>query len=144
MSTTSPSPAKRPIIRRVRAIARGILIRSSRAKSRVPRVTHLDFRAVAIERIGITADRIALATVETAALPLVHFDFISFGAVLEHLHSPSLAIERALDWLKPGGVIQLEVPSSRHLVPRALNLYYRLRGTNFVTNTSPMHSPFHL
>lgn len=103
-----------------------------------------DFRTVAIDRNGIPADRIALATVETADFPPAHFDFVSFGAVLEHLQSPSLAIERALNWLKPGGIIQLEVPSSRHLVPRALNLYYRLRGTNFVTNTSPMHSPFHL
>lgn len=103
-----------------------------------------DFRAVAIERTGIPAERIALATVETAEFPPAHFDFISFGAVLEHLQSPSLAIERALTWLKPGGVIQIEVPSSRHLIPRFLNLYYCLRGTNLVTNISPMHSPFHL
>lgn len=103
-----------------------------------------DFRAVAIEGMGIPADRIAHAAVETADFPPGHFDFVSFGAVLEHLQSPSLAIERALKWLKPGGIIQLEVPSSRHLIPRFLNLYYRLRGTNFVTNTSPMHSPFHL
>ena len=103
-----------------------------------------DFRQVAIDRIGILADRIALATVETADYLPAHFDFVSFGAVLEHLQSPSRAIERALVWLKPGGIIQLEVPSSRHLVARALNHYYRLRGTNFVTNTSPMHSPFHL
>ena len=103
-----------------------------------------DFRAVAIERTGIPADRIALATVETAEFPPARFDFITFGAVLEHLQSPSQAIEQALVWLKPGGIIQLEVPSSRHLIARPLNLYYRLRGTNFVTNISPMHSPFHL
>jgi len=102
------------------------------------------FRAKAISHTGIPGDRISLATVEQAEFAQSSFDFISFGAVLEHLYSPSLALERALGWLQPGGIIQLEVPSSRHLVARCINLFYRLRGTNFVTNTSPMHNPFHL
>jgi SAM-dependent methyltransferase len=102
------------------------------------------FRAAAIERTGIPEDRLALATAEEARLSDEHFDFISFGAVLEHLYSPSAALERALGWLKPGGIIQLEVPSSRWLISRLVNLYYRLRGTNYVTNISPMHRPFHL
>lgn len=50
----------------------------------------------------------------------------------------------ALAWLKPGGIIQLEVPSSRWLIARLVNLYYRLRGTRFVTNISPVHGPYHL
>lgn len=102
------------------------------------------FRAMAIERTRIPEDRLALATVENADFPAEQFDFISFGAVLEHLYSPSHALERAMSWLKPGGVVQLEVPSSRWLISRLVNLYYRIRGTNFVTNLSPMHAPFHL
>jgi len=102
------------------------------------------FRAAAIERSGIAEGRLALAAVEGATYPEGYFDFISFGAVLEHLYSPSVALERALDWLRPGGIIQAEVPSSRWLIARLVNLYYRLRGTNFVTNISPMHVPFHL
>lgn len=102
------------------------------------------FRKRAIERAGIPEDRLALAAVEDAELPAGHFDFISFGAVLEHLFSPSAAIERAIGWLKPGGIIQAEVPSSRWLISRLINSYYRLRGTNLVTNLSPMHRPFHL
>ena len=73
-----------------------------------------------------------------------HFDFVTFGAVLEHLQSPSRALERAVKWLKPGGVIQAEVPSSRWLISRLVNAYYRLCGTPLVTNISPMHVPFHL
>jgi hypothetical protein len=69
---------------------------------------------------------------------------VSFGAVLEHLRSPGAALERAMDWLKPGGVVQLEVPSARWLIARLVNLYYRLLCTSFVTNISPMHRPFHL
>src|SRR4029453_13163912 len=87
---------------------------------------------------------LALAAVEDADYPLERFDFISFGAVLEHLYSPSIAIEQALKWLRSGGIIQAEVPSSRWLISRLVNLYYRLRQTNFVTNISPMHRPFHL
>jgi SAM-dependent methyltransferase len=102
------------------------------------------FRAAAIERGAIAEERLALAAVEEATYPDKYFDFISFGAVLEHLRSPSAALERALGWLKPGGIIQAEVPSSRWLIARMVNLYYRLRGTNFVTNISPMHVPFHL
>jgi hypothetical protein len=59
---------------------------------------------------GIPEDSLALAGVEDAKLPAEHFDFISFGAVLEHLQSPCQAIERAIGWLKPGGIIQAEVP----------------------------------
>ncbi len=103
-----------------------------------------EFRDLAIARGAVSAERLALAAVEDADYPPEHFDFISFGAVLEHLRSPSHALERALGWLKPGGVIQLEVPSSRWLISRLVNLYYRLRGTSFVTNISPMHVPFHL
>lgn len=103
-----------------------------------------DFRKRAIERMGIPGDRIALASIEDAEFPPNHFDFITFGAVMEHLYDPAGAIERSMQWLKPGGVIQIEVPSSDHLMPAFLNAYYRLRGTNYVTNLSPMHSPFHL
>ena len=103
-----------------------------------------EFRSAAIARNGVAEDRLALAGIENAHYPPEQFDFISFGAVLEHLRSPSDSLERALEWLKPGGIIQVEVPSSRWLISRLLNLYYRLRGTNFVTNLSPMHRPFHL
>ena len=102
------------------------------------------FRAKAIEMLGVAPERIQLAVMEEAEFPPESFDFITFGAVLEHLYSPSLALERALHWLKPNGVIQVEVPSSRWLLPRLINFYFRLRGTNYVTHISPMHVPFHL
>lgn len=102
------------------------------------------FRKVGVERTGIPDDRIALSAIEDASYDREQFDFVSFGAVLEHLRSPGAALERAMDWLKPGGVVQLEVPSARWLIARLVNRYYRLLGTSFVTNVSPMHRPFHL
>jgi SAM-dependent methyltransferase len=102
------------------------------------------FRMHCIEATGIDPDRIQLAPVEAAEYPPESFDFITFGAVLEHLYDPHEALSKALGWLKPGGVIQAEVPSSDWLISRLVNFYFRLRGTNYVTNVSPMHSPFHL
>lgn len=102
------------------------------------------FRDHAIEIMGVEPTKLKLATVEEAEFPAASFDFITFGAVLEHLYDPAGAIEKTLEWLKPSGLIQIEVPSSDHLMPAFLNTYFRLRGTNYVTNLSPMHAPFHL
>ena len=72
------------------------------------------------------------------------FDFITFGAVLEHLYKPGESICKALRWLKKDGVMQIEVPSSNWLISNLVNKYYKIIGTNYVTNISPMHEPFHL
>lgn len=98
----------------------------------------------AVGKMGIRPDRLQLASCETARFEDASFDFITFGAVLEHLYDPSASIKQALDWLKPGGIIHIEVPSSNWLVSRLANLYYRLIGTDYVANISPMHVPYHL
>jgi SAM-dependent methyltransferase len=101
------------------------------------------FRQRALQR-PIPADRLLGTTIESAELPAHRFDFISMGAVVEHLMDPAGALQRALGWLAPGGLIWISVPSSDWLIGRLLNLSYRLQGADFVTNTSPMHPPFHL
>jgi 2-polyprenyl-3-methyl-5-hydroxy-6-metoxy-1,4-benzoquinol methylase len=93
---------------------------------------------------NVDAARLKLATIEEAEFPPASFDFITFGAVLEHLQEPRAAIDKAMKWLKPGGIIHAEVPNARWLIARLVNLYYRLIGTRYVTNLSPMHPPFHL
>jgi SAM-dependent methyltransferase len=102
------------------------------------------FRRKAIDVTGIDPDRIQLAGIEDAEYSPGSFDFITFGAVLEHLYDPHAALSKAMSWLKPGGVTQAEVPSSDWLIPKLVNFYFRLRGTNYVTHISPMHPPFHL
>lgn len=96
------------------------------------------------EVTGLPDDRVQNLHLEEATFPPNFFDFISFGAVLEHLYDPAASIESALGWLAPSGAIQIEVPSSDHLLPQFLNLFFMARGTNFVTNLSPMHPPYHL
>jgi hypothetical protein len=102
------------------------------------------FHARAISGLGIRPERIQLGAIEEVEYPREHFDLISFGVVLEHLYDPSTAIVKAMGWLKAGGVVHIEVPSAHWLVNRIVNLYYRMRGTDFVANVSPMHEPFHL
>jgi SAM-dependent methyltransferase len=102
------------------------------------------FRTAAIERTGIAAERISGASMESAEYAAGAFDLITFGAVLEHLFDPAAAVERALTWLAPGGLVHAEVPSARFFGSRVANAVYRLQGLDFVGNLSPMHRPFHL
>lgn len=102
------------------------------------------FYEKAIQKMGILPERLQLVSIEDAQFDEARFDFITFGAVLEHFYDPSSSIKKAMRWLRPGGIIHLEVPSSSWLICRLANLYYRLIGTDYVANISPMHSPFHL
>jgi SAM-dependent methyltransferase len=102
------------------------------------------FREAALQSYGFDPLRLQHASIEDGSFPDNSFDFITFGAVLEHLPTPGAAIEKAIGWLRPGGLIHVEVPSSRWLVGRLLNRYFRLIGSGLVTNLSPMHPPYHL
>jgi SAM-dependent methyltransferase len=102
------------------------------------------FRRMALEGMGIDPRRIVEGPMESAKFEGESFDFVTFGAVLEHLYEPAHAIARALGWLRPGGILHAEVPSSDWLMARLANAYFRLAGTDFVTHTSPMHPPYHL
>lgn len=98
----------------------------------------------AISKMGINPNKLKLGMIEEVEYPENHFDFISFGAVLEHLYDPSASVLKAMKWLKPNGIIHIEVPSSNWLIGKIINLYYKLIRTDYVGNLSPMHRPFHL
>lgn len=93
---------------------------------------------------GFDDSQLQMNTLEGASYPERSFDYISFLNVLEHVYDPKDALEKTTKWLKPGGLMYICVPYSGWLTGKLLNLYYRLIGTSFVTNTSPMHIPFHL
>lgn len=98
----------------------------------------------AISKMNINPERIKLGMIEEIEYPANTFDFISFGAVFEHLYHPAKGLQKALQWVKPNGIIHIEVPSSRHLIAKLIDAYYKLIGTSYVTHLSPMHPPFHL
>lgn len=102
------------------------------------------FYDMAIKKMGINQKKLHLSSIEEATFENDSFDFISFGAVLEHLRDPANSLNKALSLLKQDGLIHIEVPSSKWLTSRILNFLYRVRGLDYVTNLSPMHPPFHL
>jgi ubiquinone/menaquinone biosynthesis C-methylase UbiE len=98
----------------------------------------------AISEMNISPKKLKLGMIEELEYEENSFDFVSFGAVLEHLYDPSGSIKKALKWVKPGGLIHIEVPSSDWLTNKLINLYYKLRLSDYVGNLSPMHEPYHL
>lgn len=98
----------------------------------------------AINNLKIPKDRLILSPIEDAEYPENEFDLITFGAVLEHLYDPSNSIAKAIKWLKPGGLIHIEVPSSNWLINKLINFIYKTKRGDYVGNLSPMHTPYHL
>jgi 2-polyprenyl-3-methyl-5-hydroxy-6-metoxy-1,4-benzoquinol methylase len=98
----------------------------------------------ALLKQNIDKNKLVLNTIEDATFPEAHFDFITFGAVLEHLYDPSMSIGKAMSWLKPSGIIHIEIPSSDWLIGKLINGLYSLTLSNYVSNLSPMHPPYHM
>ena len=86
----------------------------------------IPFHERAITKMGISSERLKLGSVEDLEYETNSFDFITFGAVVEHLYSPKLCIQKALNWLKPGGVTNRSA-SSNWLISKYMNAYFRLR-----------------
>ncbi len=102
------------------------------------------FRERAIRSMGISPERLAQQSVEEATFPDGMFDWVTFGAVLEHLYDPDAALKKAIRMLRVGGLVHAEVPSSKWLTSRIGTLVYRMQGLDYVSNISPMHTPFHI
>jgi SAM-dependent methyltransferase len=102
------------------------------------------FRERALSLMGIAPERLSASDLEHADFPAESFDWVTFGAVLEHLYDPNVALSNAARMLRPGGLIHAEVPSSRWLTNRLNRAVYRLQGLDYTANLSPMHSPFHI
>jgi SAM-dependent methyltransferase len=67
------------------------------------------------ERYG--AD-VRTATMEDSDVPAGSLDAVSLWHVLEHLDDPGAALERAADWLRPGGALLVGVPNLASLQAR--------------------------
>ena len=98
----------------------------------------------ALELGYVNAEELKYASLEEVNYESDFFQFITFGAVLEHLYNPSEALIKALDWLAPNGLIQIEVPNAHWLTHKLVNSFYKLKGKRKVANLSPLHSPYHL
>lgn len=102
------------------------------------------FYRLATEKTGIRKDRLSLCSIEDSDFSSNSFNVILMSAVLEHIYEPAAALTKAISWLKPGGLLFVEVPSSKWLLSRLANFFYKIRFIDYVTNLSPMHEPYHL
>jgi len=64
------------------------------------------------------------ATFETANLNLNSFDCIIMSQVLEHLYSPTLALRRCYELLRPGGLLLIAVPKFDSWTRHAMGNYW--------------------
>jgi 2-polyprenyl-3-methyl-5-hydroxy-6-metoxy-1,4-benzoquinol methylase len=64
-------------------------------------------------------------TVDTADFGAGEFDVITLFHALEHFRDPAGGLRRIAGWLKPGGLLYVEVPNALTLVSSPTNLYHR-------------------
>lgn len=98
----------------------------------------------AIKYSKLSEDHFINNSFEDEQLPDNEYDLITCPNVVEHVYNPSESILKCLKSLKPGGLLYICVPSSNWLRTKLINAFYKLTFSGFVTNTSPMHPPFHL
>lgn len=88
-----------------------------------------EIRREAVEHCGFDADS---------------FDVVVMGSVLEHLYNPDETVREIARILRPGGALYVDVPNEAGLYFRVGNLYQKARGRDWVVNTAPTFSPYHV
>ncbi len=73
--------------------------------------TGVEPSADAAERARTHGLDVIASTLSESGLPIESFDVISYINVLEHLPDPARELRLALDFLRPGGELQLNVPN---------------------------------
>lgn len=81
------------------------------------------------------------ASFETTEFKEEFFDFI-FLEPLHHFTNPHEAIQKTLNWLKPGAYLHLEVINSEWLYKKVLALIYKITFRRHVPNTAALRKPY--
>jgi ubiquinone/menaquinone biosynthesis C-methylase UbiE len=98
-------------------------------------------KAIEVNGSKLDTSKLQCIRFEDAEFPAEKFDFIFFEAI-QHLPDLEACMKKALRFLKKEGILYVEVPSSKYLFNRLINLYYKFRGVDFVVDTNPMHGNF--
>ncbi|PCH99131.1 MAG: hypothetical protein COB85_00655 [Bacteroidetes bacterium] len=80
---------------------------------------------------------------EIKTIPRFDFDVITLHHVLEHMHSPAAQLLAISNYLKPDGILFIEVPNVNSYFLRVIDLFFRLKGLNWSSRLSPLHPPYH-
>ena len=80
-----------------------------------------------------------------AAVPIAEAsaDIVTLNMVLEHVDQPHRFLDVVCRWLRPGGILFVEVPNMDSLMLACGRWYFRLRGLNWAPHLSPLHPPYH-
>lgn len=81
---------------------------------------------------------VAVGTWETAEIAPGTYDLITSHHVLEHLRSPSAALRKFHEWLKPGGLLWFSVPNLRSAASSPLNRFQPWHLHGFTPQTHHM------
>lgn len=75
------------------------------------------------------------APLEQAAIAPETYDVVTLNHVLEHLHYPLTSLSHLNRWLKPGGLLAVEVPNIETTQHSTLNRFHRAHIYNFNHDT---------
>ncbi len=123
--------------------ARGDLLKALRDKG-------FDCYGVEISRGAVDIGRrdfglnLFAGTLDEAAYPDDHFDWVSAGDVVEHLQDPAAMIKEIARILRPSGRIIIEVPSEATIFRRVARSIYRVTGGRVRGPLDKLYNPFHL
>lgn len=92
-------------------------------------------------KLQFDRNNIQCISFENAEFREEQFDFIVFEA-FQHIVDSDGALIKALKWLKPNGLIQIEVANSNWFIAKLINIIYKIKGSNKITNLSPLHEPY--
>jgi 2-polyprenyl-3-methyl-5-hydroxy-6-metoxy-1,4-benzoquinol methylase len=111
----------------------------------------------AIKKLGLD---VTIGALDEIDMPEKEFDVITFWHCLEHMHDPREALDKAVAWLKPDGLLIIEVPNHEgtdarsvgvdwvgwslphhlfHFTEQTLSLLLRLRGFEII-KSNDFHS----
>lgn len=88
-------------------------------------------RAVRQAQRRLNQGSVIASTVADAEFPTSYFDVITLWSALEHMAHPAQSLDRILTWLKPDGIIALEVPIEDSLLKTLNRWMYKLSGGRF-------------
>jgi 2-polyprenyl-3-methyl-5-hydroxy-6-metoxy-1,4-benzoquinol methylase len=99
------------------------------------------FCRYARERLGVALFCGRLG--DETAVPTAAFDLVTLNHVLEHVEDPISLLRATAAYLRPRGLLFVEVPNCDSLFLRTADLHFRLRGLRWSSRLSPLHPPFH-
>jgi SAM-dependent methyltransferase len=90
------------------------------------------YAAAARERWGVGLE---VAGIEEARIAPASLDLVTLNHVLEHVHDPLATLRLCRAWLRPGGVLFVEVPNLAGVRKQAANTFHRAHIWNFTPAT---------